>query len=173
MRSQNCRISIYNKREMNNRINWDDLELHKRFPEKWYKTMIEIQRIKYTAQRDAKRRGRTEFSVDRSGSVEEEFRDIRHSPERKRSPKKKRNECRHPYTTISYGHKVCITCGLWLRRKKLYLVPEEGYEERLTFRKPETDLHSEIVSIFESLIRRLSHPSITVENYFRMVSHHD
>ncbi len=78
---ENCRVSVYNKGRMNRQINWNDLELHKRFPEKWYKTMqgvrqvaslmgvkdeSEVQRILFAAQREAKRRGRVEISV-RSG----------------------------------------------------------------------------------------------------------
>ncbi len=117
---------------MNRQINWDNSELHKRFPEKWYKTMqgvrqvtslmgvkdeSEVQRILFAAQSEAKRRGRVEICVsgsdtaitDRRGMREagESSRSVRHtrgelSPEKKRSSQTK-EKCHHPYTTISGG----------------------------------------------------------------------
>ena len=43
------------------------------------------------------------------------------------------------------------------------LVTDFGAEDRAIFRTKKIDVHSEIVSIFERLIRRLSHPSISAE----------
>ena len=83
------------------------------------------------------------------------------SPKKKRSSQAK-SKCDHPYTTISGGRKICSTCGLQLEKGRRR-VAEEGHEDRAIFKTKKTDLHSEIVSIFERLINRLSHPSISNE----------
>ncbi len=122
------------------------------------------------------RERRIELSTSRSGSAitdkrwireaEESLRSARHmqgvlSPKKKQSSQAKL-KCDHPYTTISGGRKICSTCGLQLEKGRRR-VAEEGHEDRAIFKTKKTDLHSEIVSIFERLIHRLSHPSITAE----------
>ena len=32
-----------------------------------------------------------------------------------------KDECNHPYTTNDYGWKICVTCGLYLRKNSVFL----------------------------------------------------
>ena len=73
--------------------------------------------------------------------------------------------CSHEECVIDKGYRICVNC--WLReRDPTQYIPDEGYEDRVLFKEEEeTDkLHEKMKDIFESLIPKLSCPTITIGN---------
>ncbi len=69
-----------------------------------------------------------------------------------------KNKCYHPYTIRSDGWKICVTCGLCLRRISTFLRDEVFYDSVL-LRKKEPNRVKEMRDIFSKML--VSFPFVT------------